>query len=115
MGVATAGRPVARAYAPKELADVHTLEVNRTCTDGTANANSLLYGAVRRAAAAMGYGRIITYTEDGESGATMRGVGFRREAELPARGSWEQSSLKLKHMRDPDGAGGVARVRWVWP
>jgi hypothetical protein len=30
-----------------------TLEVNRTCTDGTRNANSMLYGAVWRAAKAM--------------------------------------------------------------
>ncbi|MEW1632725.1 XF1762 family protein [Streptomyces sp. NPDC093801] len=38
--VATVGRPVAR-----HLDDGQTLEVTRTCTDGIANANSMLYGA----------------------------------------------------------------------
>ena len=45
IGVATAGRPVAR-----HLDDGLTLEVNRTCTTGERNANSALYGAVWRAA-----------------------------------------------------------------
>jgi hypothetical protein len=49
VGVAAAGRPVARL-----LADRFTLEVNRTCTDGSMNANSMLYGAVWRAAKALG-------------------------------------------------------------
>ena len=40
IGVATAGRPVAR-----HLDDGLTLEVNRTCTTGERNANSALYGA----------------------------------------------------------------------
>lgn len=50
IGVAMAGRPVARHFD-----DGVTLEVNRTCTDGSKNANSMLYGAVWRAARAMGY------------------------------------------------------------
>ena len=40
-GVAIVGRPVARM-----LDDGWTLEVNRTCTDGTKNANSMLYGGL---------------------------------------------------------------------
>ncbi|WP_369795032.1 XF1762 family protein [Serratia sp. H1n] len=44
VGVAMAGRPIARHFD-----DGLTLEVNRTCTDGTKNANSMLYGAVRGA------------------------------------------------------------------
>jgi len=109
VSVATAGRPVARAYGPR------VLEVNRTCTDGTKNANSMLYGAARRAAVAMGYEKVLTYTEETESGATLRAAGFRVDKILPARGSWEQSSIKLKGIRDPKGSGGVARIRWVWP
>lgn len=45
VGVAMAGRPIARYFD-----DGLTLEVNRTCTDGSRNANSMLYGAIRRAA-----------------------------------------------------------------
>lgn len=71
VGVAMAGRPVARFFD-----DGLTLEVNRTCTDGTRNANSMLYGAVRRTAWGMGYRRIVTYTQAGESGASLRAAGF---------------------------------------
>lgn len=110
VGVATVGRPVSRAYDPNVVC-----EVNRTCTDGTPNANSMLYGAARRVAVAMGYSKVITYTEEGESGATMRGAGFRIDKELQARGSWAESSVKLKAIRDAVGTGGRARIRWVWP
>lgn len=108
VGVATAGRPIARAFD-----NGLTLEVNRTCTDGTRNANSMLYGAVWRAAKAMGYTRVITYTQADECGASLRAAGFRRVKELPARGSWAESSgASSKVKRDPVGNGGVARVLW---
>ena len=106
-GVATAGRPVARAYD-----DGLTLEVNRTCTDGTDNANSMLYGAIWRAAKAMGYRRCITYTQDGESGASLKGAGWVKVKDLPPRKGWAESSVALKALRDPVGAGGVARMLW---
>jgi hypothetical protein len=107
VGVAMAGRPVARAFD-----NGLTLEVNRTCTDGTRNANSALYGAVWRAAKAMGYRRCITYTQHDESGASLRGAGWRKVKDLPPRKSWAESSKKLKHMRDEVGNGGVARQLW---
>lgn len=107
VGVAMVGRPVARA-----LDDGLTAEVNRTCTDGARNANSKLYGAAARVCKAMGYRRVITYTQDSETGASLRASGFVREAELPARANWADSSVALKGMRDTGGPGGVARVRW---
>ncbi len=117
LGVATAGRPVARA-----LDEAGTLEINRTCTDGTANANSMLYGACIRAAWALGYRRCITYTQEGESGASLRAVGMVKVKELPARADWADSSVKDKALREPAQAslideprartGGVARVLW---
>lgn len=110
VGVATAGRPVARA-----LDDGFTLEVNRTCTTGERNANSMLYGAVWRAARAMGYRRCVTYTQTDESGVSLRAAGFRREAELKPRAGWADSSVALAHLRDPVGSGGVGRVRWMLP
>ena len=109
-GVAQCGRPVARHFD-----DGLTLEINRTCTDGCANANSALYGAARRVAVAMGYKRVITYTQYAESGASLRGAGFERAKTLPARGSWAESSVKLRELRDVVGTGGVERVLWVWP
>lgn len=71
VGVAIVGRPVSR-YLDNGL----TLEVNRLCTDGTKNACSMLYAAAWRAARAMGYQKIITYTLDTENGASLRAAGW---------------------------------------
>ena len=71
VGVIIAGRPVSRY-----LDDGFTLEVTRLCTNGAKNACSFLYGAAARAAAAMGYKRIITYTLESENGASLRASGW---------------------------------------
>lgn len=70
-GVVIAGRPVARA-----LQDGFTLEVTRCCTNGTQNCCSLLYAAAWRAAKALGYRKLITYTLPEEGGASLRGAGW---------------------------------------
>lgn len=85
-GVAIVGRPVARGND-----DGWTLEVNRCCTDGTRNACSLLYGAAWRAARAMGYRRLITYTLPSEGGASLRGAGWRLVGERGG-GNWNTPS-----------------------
>lgn len=87
VGIVVVGRPVARAFD-----DGWTLEVTRCATDGHRNACSFLYGAARRAAFALGFRRLITYTRADESGASLRGAGWRVIAERPAR-SWQRSSL----------------------
>lgn len=106
-GVAVVGRPISRY-----LDDGLTAEVNRTCTDGTRNANSALYGAAWRIASAMGYRRIITYTQAGESGASLTAAGWVQIRALPSRGSWAESSVALRALRDSVGAGGIDRFLW---
>lgn len=81
-GVAIIGRPVARM-----LDDGWTLEVNRCCTDGTRNACSMLYGAAWRAARALGYRRLLTYTLPFEGGASLRAAGWRLIGERGG-GNW---------------------------
>ena len=71
VGVAIAGRPLARMTDQDR-----TLEVLRICTDGTQNACSFLYGAVRRAAFAMGFARVVTFTLPEEGGASLRASGW---------------------------------------
>lgn len=71
VGVVIAGRPVSRY-----LDDGLTLEVTRLCSTGEKNACSILYGAAARAARAMGYRRIITYTLDSEDGTSIRAAGW---------------------------------------
>jgi hypothetical protein len=59
VGVAVVGRPVARL-----LDDGQTLELTRVAVaDATPNVCSLLYAAAWRAAKALGYRRLITYTQ----------------------------------------------------
>jgi hypothetical protein len=103
VGVAVAGRPVART-----LDNGMTLEVTRTCTDGTRNANSMLYGAIVRAATAMGYVKCVTYTQHGESGASLRGAGWTPVVQLEARAGWDAPGRPRKDI----GSGDVARTRW---
>lgn len=86
VGVAVVGRPVSR-----HLDDGWTLEVNRTCTTEVKNANSMLYGATWRATRALGYRRLITYTLPSESGASLRGAGWRVVGECGG-GSWSRLS-----------------------
>ena len=62
-GVAIVGRPVARGNA-----DGWTAEVTRVATDGARNACSMLSGACWRAARALGYRRLVTYTLESEGG-----------------------------------------------
>lgn len=71
VGVVIVGRPVSRY-----LDDGLTLEVNRLCTTGEKNVYSMLYAAAARAAKAMGYQRIITYTLDNEPGTSLRAAGW---------------------------------------
>ena len=71
IGVAIVALPVSRF-----LCDGFTLEVSRTCTDGTLNANSMLYGACYRIAKEMGYKKLITYTLPSESGSSLKAVNW---------------------------------------
>ena len=102
-GAAIIGRPVARVFD-----DGLTLEVTRLATNGTANACSALYGAAARVARAAGYHRILTYTRADETGASLRGAGWRRIADRPARSGWHTPSRPRSHR----GTEHTARVMW---
>ncbi len=85
-GVAIVGRPVSR-----RLDDGLTLEVTRVATDGTKDACSALYGACRRAAFALGYKRLVTYTLDSEPGTSLKGAGWKLIGSAGG-GSWSVPS-----------------------
>lgn len=72
VGVIVIGRPVAR-----RLDDGWTAEVTRCCTDGTPHAPSMLYAAAWRAARAMGYRRLITYTLQNEPGTSLLAANWK--------------------------------------
>jgi len=83
-GVAIIGRPVGRM-----VDDGWTVEVNRVATDGCPNACSALYGAAWRAARALGYRRILTYTLPEEGGTSLRASGYKLVGEAGG-GSWSR-------------------------
>lgn len=85
--VAVAGRPVARHFD-----DGDTIEVLRVASDGTRNATSMLYGACARAAFALGYRRVVTYTQAEESGSSLRAAGWRVIAQRPPKKGWHTPS-----------------------
>jgi hypothetical protein len=80
--VAIVGRPVGRGNQ-----DGYTLEITRLCSDGTPNCCSALYAAARKAAFALGYRRLITYTLPEEGGSSCVAAGFKLVGERGG-GSW---------------------------
>lgn len=87
VGVAVVGRPSAR-----HLDDGRTAEVTRLCVlDGHPSACSKLYGACWRAARAIGYRRLVTYTLPEEGGASLRGAGWKLIGEAGG-GSWSRAA-----------------------
>tara|TARA_R100000458_G_C8259739_1_gene235351 strand:- start:741 stop:1277 length:537 start_codon:yes stop_codon:yes gene_type:complete len=106
VGVALAGRPVARALDHRQV-----LEVNRCCLDHsldqelTMHACSKLYGACRRWARRQGYSKLITYTLQDEPGTSLVAAGFDRVAAVRGR-SWSCPSR-------PRRAAMIAD-RWRW-
>jgi len=112
VGVAMAGRPVCR-----KLDDGATIEITRVCTDGAPNACSMLYGACKRAAVALGYERVITYTLASESGSSLRASQFRVVYEGRPGTTWSSNTRK-RVQRDLFGnemRSLEAKIRWEWP
>jgi hypothetical protein len=93
VAVAVVGRPKARLAA-----DTWTAEVTRLCSidppqpSGHASGVcSMLYAACWRAARAMGYRKLITYTLPEEGGASLRAAGWRCIGEAGG-GSWSRKA-----------------------
>lgn len=89
-GVAIVGRPKARMINQRRI-----VEVTRLVTDGTKNACSLLYGAAARAAKAIGYEEIITYTLEQEPGTSLRAAGWEEVALVRAE-QWTRPSRERR-------------------
>jgi hypothetical protein len=100
-GVAVVGRPSARM-----LDDGWTAEVTRVATDGTKNACSILYGACWRAARALGWKKLVTYTLPEEGGASLRASNWRCVGEAGG-GSWSRSARPRVDMHPTQ-----TKLRW---
>jgi hypothetical protein len=100
-GVAIIGRPVAR-----HCDDGWTLEVTRLATDGCKDACSMLYAAAWRAARAMGYRKLITYTLNTEPGTSLKAAGWRCVG-TTSGGSWSRVHRPRINMHPLQG-----KLRW---
>jgi len=92
------GRPVSR-----HRDDGLTAEVTRLCVrDSERNACSFLYGKAARAALAMGFRRIGTYTLKREPGTSLVAAGWKLMGETPGK-SWSVPSRPRsdKHPIEP--------------
>jgi len=105
VGVAIVGRAIAR-----KMDDRFVAEVLRTCTNEKApkGAVSKLYAACWRAWRAMGGRKMITYTLKEESGASLRGAGWKVIAEIRPSGNWGSS----KRYREWQPIFGQMKLRW---
>ena len=118
VGVAIVGNPLSAT-----LMDGWTAEVLRVCTitDAPKGACSMLYQACWRAWRAMGGRRLITYTLQSESGASLRGAGWRIVGQTkPVNKGWRKNDhlnavrthsrvmLEIKNRWQQDVIGGSA-------
>jgi hypothetical protein len=90
VGVAIAGRPVSRMTQAKEP---QTIEVTRVCTLGHKNIPSMLYGAISRAAFALGYNKVISFILCEETGHSLKCANWKCVGKS-AGGSWSRPSRK---------------------
>jgi hypothetical protein len=104
VGVAIVGRPVSAT-----LQDSLTAEVTRVCViDGAPkNSCSFLYGRCWRIWQQMGGQRIITYTLQSESGASLRGAGWNIKGEVKLS-KWNRKSRP----REWQPVYGQLKFRW---
>jgi hypothetical protein len=86
VGAAIVGRPVARRLQDGRTAEVVRLVVR----EGVPGCASFLLARCRRAAAVLGYARLVTYTLPEEGGASLRGAGWRLLGEAGG-GSWSRA------------------------
>jgi hypothetical protein len=107
VGVAIVTLPVSRT-----LMDGFTAEVARCCVvdDAPKGSCSFLYAACWRAWRAMGGKRLITYTLQSESGASLRGAGWNVVAELAPRRDAQQWTNRPG--REWQSVVGQAKLRW---
>ena len=104
IGVGIAGQPIARKND-----DGKTLEVLRVCVlEGHPNANSKLYGRLKRIAQLMGYEKVITYTLQSECASSLKAVGATKEREINRKSRWSRPARP----RMEQAVSYMPKIRW---
>lgn len=107
VGVAIVGNPVSR-----KVMDGFTAEVTRVCVLGDAPKNtcSFLYGRAWRIWQQMGGKRMVTYTLEHESGASLRGAGWKVVGET--KSSLAGKGWQNRPGRDWQPIYGQLKLKW---
>ncbi len=110
VGVAIVGWPLSATYM-----DGFTAEVRRVCVipDAPKGVNSFLYACCWRAWRAMGGRRLITYTLTTESGASLRGAGWKVLHEVEPHNDWAEKSRRDGKERQWQAIYGQRKLCWV--
>jgi hypothetical protein len=95
VGVGIAGNP------PRVWQGIGRIVITRVATNGTENACSEIYGALCRAAKALGYREAWTYTLPHEPGTSLRAAGFV-DAGMTDGGEWDRPSRARKPATRPE-------------
>jgi hypothetical protein len=109
VGVAIVGNPLSATYM-----NGFTAEVLRICVKDPApkGACSCLYQACWRAWRAMGGTKLITYTLQSESGASLRGANWKVVGETkPVLDGWRKND-HLNNAREWSPVMGLQKIRW---
>jgi hypothetical protein len=109
VGVAIVGNPLSATYM-----DGFTSEVLRVCVSPEAPKNtcSMLYGACWRAWKAMGGRKMITYTLQSETGASLRAAGWLNAARTKGTGANWNKSDHLSESRQKQDIYQMSKYRW---
>jgi hypothetical protein len=94
VGACIVGRPIARLLDTNKTAEVTRLV---TTPDAPSNTCSFLYSAARRVWSAMGGHKILTYTLQKESGASLKGAGWTEAARVSG-GQWNRANRNRKKL-----------------
>ena len=111
IGVAIVGNPVARELCKRGVGEVRRLCVS---ADAPRNTCSFLYGACWREwrtrvfKGVFGH-TLYTYTLQSESGASLRGAGWKEDARLKGRKGWDTPSRP----RINQSIAQEPKIRWV--
>ena len=100
-GVAIAGNPARVRQGTGRIV------ITRVSTDGAENGCSMLYGAMCRAAKALGYREAWTYTLPDEPGTSLRAAGFQ-DMGLTKAEEWDRPSRARAAAVRPE-----AKRRWM--
>jgi len=111
IGVAICGNPVSATFMDGQTIEITRLCVLESAPKGTA---SFLLSHCAKIWKLMGGTRILTYTLDIESGSSLRGAGWERQAEVKPHNNWKTKSFSDGKNRDELAIYQVKKFRWEY-